>query len=257
MRTLDTRIRDFGGYQLDRADRVVISGNRIGDVVRVAVAVHDGNDGNIKSPRFLNGDFFDPRIEDEDRSRKAPHVLDTGQVFLKLGDIFLHEEDFLLFETVLAGVQERRLHFLHFIDAASDGLKVGQHPTQPALVDEKHVGSLSFFFEDFCRLPLGADEQDGFSACNKIADESIGVLHSRNSLLKVDNIDAAAFTEQKLLHLGIPAVGLMTEMNACFQQLLDRHHSHAFTSLRACRAPTWGEGTRFPYSQAVQRIDAE
>src|ERR1043166_4342987 len=39
------------------------------------------------------------------------------------------------------------------------------------------------------------------------------------SLVEVDDVNAVACSENELFHLGVPALGLVTEMNPCFHQL--------------------------------------
>lgn len=118
---------------------------------------------------------------------------------------------------LVARIGEGRFHFLHFVDAAANGLEIGQHAAQPALIDVELVGPLGFFFQNFGRLALRADEQDGVTGCHGVASEGIGLLHALDRLLKVDNVDAVAFPEQEPLHFGIPTVGLVSEMDAGFQ----------------------------------------
>jgi hypothetical protein len=40
------------------------------------------------------------------------------------------------------------------------------------------------------------------------------------SLLEIDDVDAVPLDEDELLHLGIPAAGLVPEVDARFEQLL-------------------------------------
>ena len=114
-----------------------------------------------------------------------------------------------------------------------------------------------FRSEDFRCLPLGADKEDGFTGCDGVPDEGIGLFHPRERLLQVDDVDAVAFTKEELLHLRIPAVRLVSKVHASFQQFLDRDHSHAFTSLRGLQSIRHAdEGNESPYSQAKQRFSS-
>ena len=47
-----------------------------------------------------------------------------------------------------------------------------------------------------------------------------GVLEHLQGLLQVDDVNPVALAEDVFLHLGIPALGLMPEVNASFEQLL-------------------------------------
>ena len=204
------------GDELDGADRVVVSRDRVSDVVRIAVRVQDRNHWNLQPLRFLHGQVFDAGVEDEDGSWHAAHVLDAAQILLELDDLFLHLHDFFFLQAVLAGVRQLELHLLHFIDALPDGLEVREHPAEPALVDEEHVGAQGFFLKDLSGLPLGSDKQHRLAGGNGVADEGIGLLHPSQRLLKIDDVDAVAFPKEELLHLWVPPVRLVPEMDSCF-----------------------------------------
>lgn len=71
-------------------------------------------------------------------------------------------------------ISEGRFHLFHFVDATTNGLEVGQHATQPPLVDVELVGPLGLFFQNLRRLALGSDEQDGVTGRHGVAREGIG-----------------------------------------------------------------------------------
>ena len=108
------------------------------------------------------------------------------------------------------------LHLFHLIDALPDGLEVREHPAEPALVDEEHVGAQGFFLKDFSGLPFGSDKQDRLAGGDGVADEGIGLLHPSQCLLKIDDIDAVAFSKEELLHLRVPPIRLVPEMDTRF-----------------------------------------
>lgn len=114
-------------------------------------------------------------------------------------------------------VRDRGFHLLHLVDAAPDGLEVGQHAAQPPLVHKEHVGTFRFFFQDVGRLTLGPDEQDRLAGRHRITGEGIGLFHPIDRLLKVDDVDAVSLAEEEPLHLRVPTVGLVSEMDARFQ----------------------------------------
>ena len=115
---------------------------------------------------------------------KATHVADARQVPLQLDDFLLHLSELFLGMALMRRIGEGRLHLFHFVDAASDGLEIGQHAAQPSLVDKKLVGSFGLFLQNLRRLALGADEQDGFTGRHGVAGEGIGLLHARDRLLQ-------------------------------------------------------------------------
>ncbi len=72
-------------------------------------------------------------------------------------------------------------------------------------------------------LALGADEQHTATGRNRVAHDLQGLMQQRCGLGKVDNVDTIAGAEDVRLHAGVPAVGLMTEVGACFQQMAHRN----------------------------------
>lgn len=217
MRAFDARVRDLGRNQFDRPDRVVVPWDRVRDMIRIAIAVQDGDHGNIQPGRLLYGNFLYTGVQDEHGTRQAPHVLDARQILLELGDVLLHQKDFLFLKAMLAGVLQRGLHLFHLVDAAADRLKVCQHAAEPPLIDEEHIRPLRFLFKDLRSLAFGADEQNGVSGRYGISNEGIGLLHAGQGLLQIDDVDAVAFAEEELLHFWIPAVRLVPEVHAGFQ----------------------------------------
>jgi hypothetical protein len=61
---------------------------------------------------------------------------------------------------------------LQALDRQLQGLEVGQHAAEPALVDIRHTGALRFFRNDFAGLALGAHHQDGALVGGHATDES-------------------------------------------------------------------------------------
>jgi len=80
------------------------------------------------------------------------------------------------------------------------------------------------------RLPLGADEQDTAALGDGIADSLQRAMQQRHGLGEIDDVDVVAGTENVIRHFRIPAVRLVTKVNASFKQLAHREigycHSH-------------------------------
>ena len=102
--------------------------------------------------------MFDACVQHEYSTWNTAHVLNPAQILLELDDLFLHLHDFFFLQAVLAGICQLGPQLFHFIDALANGLKVCQHPAEPALVDEEHVGAQGLFLKDFSGLPLGPDK---------------------------------------------------------------------------------------------------
>src|SRR5262249_20277212 len=67
---------------------------------------------------------------------------------------------------------------------------------------------------------FGADKEEGLAGSGQVLHELGGVLEHLEGLLQVDDVNAVALAEDVLLHLGIPALGLVPEVDARFEQLL-------------------------------------
>ena len=67
-------------------------------------------------------------------------------------------------------------------------------------------------------LLLGADEQQGLAVLRQLTDEVISLFQLADGLLQVNDIDAVALGVDVGSHLGVPAAGLVTEVDARLQQ---------------------------------------
>ena len=120
------------------------------------------------------------------------------------------------------------VNLVQAVDPGADGLEVGQHTAQPAVVDIEHVAALGFGFNGFLGLLFGADEQDALAFHRDVADESVSFINLADGFLQVDDVDAVAvaFGEDVLRHLRVPPAGLMTEVYAGFQKLFHGNDCH-------------------------------
>src|SRR5207253_211405 len=123
---------------------------------------------------------------------------------------------------IVAAVGGHRLDIAQPSEAALNGREVGEEAAQPALVDEEHRAALRFFGDDILRLPLGPDKENRPALSGKVADELLGLAKQLHRLAQVDDVDAVPLAEDVLLHLRVPALGLVAEMNAGFEQILHR-----------------------------------
>ena len=162
--------------------------------------------------------FF--RVYHKDRAGQVPHVLNAAQIFLQLFNLMIELDDFLFREKVKRAVL---LHFTKLLEAADtclDGLEVGEHAAEPSRIDIVHAAAQRFLLDRVHRLLFGADEQDILPVLCQLADEHIRLFHFLYGLLQVDDIDTVALGKNILGHFGIPAPGLVPEMDARFQKLL-------------------------------------
>src|SRR5216683_4407902 len=80
VQALQDRIGNPRGEEADRADGVVVARDHVVDQVRIAVGVHDRDDGDQQDVRLLYRDVLLLRVDDEQGIRTLVHLLDAGQI---------------------------------------------------------------------------------------------------------------------------------------------------------------------------------
>src|SRR6185295_6458169 len=103
-----------------------------------------------------------------------------------------------------------------------------EQAAEPALVDMEHAAALRLFGDHVLRLSLGADEKDRAAFGREAAHEFFGVAEQLHRLAEVDDVDAVSFAEDVLLHLRVPALRLVAEVNSRLQEILHRDRCQAF-----------------------------
>ena len=165
--------------------------------------------------RFLVG------IDHEEHIRQTRHVFDARQVLVQVLALALQADDFLLRTAGVAAFDRGHgFQFLQPLDGLLHREHVGEQSAQPALVDVVHLAAVGLFGDGFLRLPLGADEEHILALRGHLADEPGGVFEHLQGLLKIDDVNSVTFAEDVFLHLRIPALGLVPEVNAGFEQFL-------------------------------------
>jgi hypothetical protein len=90
------------------------------------------------------------------------------------------------------------------------------------VVHEIHPGALRLFGDRVLGLALGPDEQDRPSVGRQVVHELFRLLEQPGGLGEVDDVDPVPLAEDVLLHLRVPALRLVAEMNAGLEQILQR-----------------------------------
>jgi len=123
---------------LDRADRIVVAGDDVVDLIRVAVRVGDRHQRDPQFARLGDGDVLFAGVDHIDRPGEPLHVRHAAEesfqtlVFLlELGDRLLAASE----AAVIAGGSQA----VETVDLAAHDREVRQHATHPAVVHKRHA----------------------------------------------------------------------------------------------------------------------
>ena len=166
------------------------------------------------------------RVNHEQAARQVLHLADAAQVLQKLLALGHQLDDFLLRQHFELAALFHRVDGVQARDTGLDGAEVGHHAAQPAVIDIIHVAALGLGLDGLLRLLLGADEQHALAFHRDGANESISLVDLADGLLQINDVDAVALGEDVRRHFGVPAAGLMAEVNAGLQKLLHRDNCH-------------------------------
>ena len=144
----------------------------------------------------------------------------------------LHHEELLLGATRPGDVVVvDLLELLQTRQPLADRVEVGEHATEPAVVDVGHPDAHGLLGDGLLGLLLRADEEDGATVGDRLLDELVGVVDVGQRLLQVDDVDAVALGHDEALHLRVPASGLVPEVDAALEELAHGDDGHAVVSL--------------------------
>src|SRR4029079_18958487 len=90
------RVGHHAGEQAHRADRVVVSRDRVVDLVGVAVGVEDRYDRDVELARLGDGDVLLLRVHEPDGTGHPGHVADAAERLLQLVLLALQDQQLLL-----------------------------------------------------------------------------------------------------------------------------------------------------------------
>ena len=220
---LEAGFSDARAVELDGADRVVVARDHEVDVVGIAVGIDDCDDGDPEALCLGHRDRLAIHVDHEEHVGQARHLLEAVEGLAVLLDPATDAGQLLLRDLRhLLLVRDQLEQLLETLDRLLDGLEVGEHPAQPAVVDVELTGTLRFETDRRLGLPFGADGEHPAPIGDRLPNEIQCRLEARQRLVEIDNVDAVALTEQEALHARIPAPRLVPEVDTGFQQVADR-----------------------------------
>src|SRR5882724_5659211 len=129
---LGNGLRDDAQNQPDGTDRVVVARNRVIHQIRIAIGVHDGDDGNFQPAAFRHRVVLALDVHDEHHLRVTVHRADAIEILVQTRSLAA-QHGLLLLDIVVDGTI--RFHLFDMLEPADgtfDGLQVGECAAQPA-----------------------------------------------------------------------------------------------------------------------------
>ena len=157
-------------------------------------------------------------IHYEQGVRQTRHIFDTCQVLLQLLALALEFQHFFLRQQLVAAVTLHFIELFHALNRFLNRRVVRQEAAQPAMVDVEHSATSGFFGDGLLSLPLGAHKEKRSALLREVRHELGRVFEELQRLLKIDDVDSVALPVDVLLHLRIPAPGLMAEVYSGLQK---------------------------------------
>ena len=92
--------------------------------------------------------------------------------------------------------------------------KLVKRAAEPTAGHVELARALGLFMDDLGRLTLRSDEQDVPAASDRVGDERVRPLEELRRLVEVDDVDPVAGAVDVGAHPWVPALGLMTKVDA-------------------------------------------
>ena len=154
----------------------------------------------------------------------------------------------------LGAVAEHLVELAQARDRGRNGLPVGQHAAEPAGVDEILRRALGRLGDRVGRLALGADEQHAAALGDRVGHGLQRLVQQRHRLGEVDDVDVVAGAEDVGRHLRVPAMRLVAEMRAGFEELAhgEIRQRHCVYPFRLSLGGSLGEGEAPPPERTLE-----
>ena len=114
----------------------------MGNFVRIAVGIAEGNHRNTELMGFADGDVLALGVDNEHGAWKALHVLDSTQRAVHFGKLASQIEGFLLGQRLEPAVVPCLLKLDQAVNRALNGLEVCEGSAKPAVVHKVHSRTL-------------------------------------------------------------------------------------------------------------------
>ena len=134
--------------------------------------------------------------------------------------------------------------FLHTGNALGHSLEIGKHTAQPALRNIRHCNARSLSCDSFGSLLLCAYEENGSVMSDSLLYEVVSLVDKLKRLEQIDDVNTVALRKNVLLHLRIPAAGLVSEVNTGLKHFAHCNLSHFMTFLSVIAWPCITERSR-------------
>src|SRR5262245_58168381 len=132
--------------------------------------------------------------------KTLPFLINTGALF------FREKFEFTLFAHLI--------DLLQTINTGFDGLKVSQRAAKPALGDKESATAKGGFLDWFLRLFFGANENQSATIAGNFAYKVGGAAGANDGLLQINDVNSTTIAVNIVFHLGVPALSLVTEVDA-------------------------------------------
>ena len=187
------------------------------EIIGVSVGVQNSNNRNSQLLCFIDRKVLAQRVNHPDGVGSFGESADTAQRLLQLGKFtLLHQKLFL--GVSLGGVLVVDFfQLLHAPQTLGDGLEVRQKTTEPALVDIRltHAGRL--LRNCFLSLLFSSHKKNGATGGDGFLQKRIRLIDVAQRLLQIDDVNAAALSEDEPLYLWVPATGLVSKVNTAIK----------------------------------------
>ena len=125
-----------------------------------------------------------------------------------------------LVKFVSSGMDPNLTQLIQTFDALLYCREIGEHTTQPTLVNIVLTAPVGFFEDCVLRLFLSAYKQHSHACGGGVLHKLVCPFEQTYRFLKIDNINAVSGAKEvPTVSSWVPSSGLMTKMNPSFQQL--------------------------------------